>query len=428
MKEIDLKEFLYYQPSPRESVSEDEKYLSLCNKLLKIWDESNILSEVPDELRHLVVIGLIGYFLDVINDLGVWRSFTDECKRRYGYRVPFHKETDDYLVYELNRSDVEFVIWYQLAFNSMQYRFLYPLETELLDLANLMYKELEHHYDEMGPNEDYKEFFNIELNNPEDAEKLYHFIHWFYWKSWLIFPPFQLTFSQIYPEIAQIRQTSPDPSEAKKKIEQLQHQVMSSIPTGPLAYTLKEWLALVLGGRHPKEVEPIYKPMNEEEEGLTEHPLYTAFMAANNLKPLRFIATYSELNSFFIDGLGWEAHVEHLPAMKGHSDFVLMATPHSGLMVAKNIAKSINHPANPLYSQEVAKSQAFNIISQRTVCPGDMLRYICSKGFLTDAAFPEYPSLKDASRQPSYEERREAACNNWDFLARVYLEEFYRGD
>lgn len=429
MKELSIKQFMYSQPGPRDVNATDRIYLDLCNNLLKLWEQSGLLADTSDELRQAAVLGIIGYYQDVLCDTGLWRSFTDECLRKYGRRVPFHSATEEYIVYELNRSDIEFVLWYQLAFNSMQYRFRYPLDPELVELAGIFFTALESGYDDMVNPEDYREFFDVELNNPEYAEKLYNFIHWLYWRSWLIFPPFQLSFSQIYPEMMELRNAAKDEEDAKKKIEQFQHQVMATMPTGPLAYTLREWLALIVEGRHPKEkVRKFVAPEGSGDEGLTEHPFYTSFIKANSGSPIRFIESYKELNRFFIEGMGWEEGQDHLSAMKGHGNFVLMATPHSGLMVAKNIAKCVKHPDNALYDEEYARKYAFNLISQRAVCPGDMLRYICENGWLPDMTFPEYPTLRGSHDMPSEEARRKAAVENWDFLSRAYLQEYYRGD
>lgn len=429
MKEINIKQFLYTQPGPREENATDRIYLGICNKLLRIWEESGLLSEAPEELKHAVIIGLIGYYQDVMCDTGLWRSFTDECKRLYGHKVPFHTSEENYVDYELNRCDIEFVVWYQLAFNSMQFRFRYPLDPEIIELSELFFVSLESEYEVMVNPEGYREFFDVELNNPDESEKLYTFIHWLYWRSWLLFPPFQLSFAQIYPEMIELRNSAKDAEDARKKIEQFQHQIMATMPTGPLAYYLREWLSLIIEGKHPKERPRKYVGVDgNETEGLTEHPFYTSFMKANNGVPIRFIRSYNELNSFFIEGMGWEKDQEHLSSMKGHSDFVLMVTPHSGLMVAKNIAKCVKSPYNSLYDHEYARIHSFDLLSQRAVCPGDMLRYFISNGWLPDTAFPEYPSLRGASLLPDEEKRRLTAVENQDFISRVYLQEYYRGD
>lgn len=425
-----MKQYLFTRPGEPEENATDRIYLDLCNRLLEVWEESGFVADAPDDLRHVVVTGLIGYYQDVLCDTGLWRSFTDECLRRYGRRVPFHADTEEYVVYELNSSDVEFVLWYELAFNSMQFRFRYPLDKEIVGLAGLLFAVLESGYDDMVNPEGHREFFDVELNNPEDSEHLYNFIQWLYWKNWLILPPFQLTYSQLYPELIELQNNSADSADAAKKIDKFRHQIMASLPTGPLALYLREWLSLIVDGRPPKERPRRYiGPDSDDIPAAEEHPYYTAFMKANGDRPLRFIADYAQLNDFFIKGMGWNEGEEHLPAMKSHSDFVLMATPHGGLMVAKNIAKCISHPDNHLYDREYARKFAFNLISQRAVCPGDMLRYICSNGWLPDATFPEYPSLyPEDCRRPTEDERRNAACDNWDFLSRVYLQEYYRGD
>lgn len=104
-----------------------------------------------------------------------------------------------------------------------------------------------------------------------------------------------------------------------------------------------------------------------------------------------------------------------------------MVTPDKGLMVAKNIAKCIKHPANHLYDRDYARKFAFNLISQRAVCPGDMLRYICQNGYLPDATFPEDATICNVNNGFD-EENRKLVAENWDFLARAYLQEYYRGD
>ena len=54
------------------------------------------------------------------------------------------------------------------------------------------------------------------------------------------------------------------------------------------------------------------------------------------------------------------------------------------------------------------------------------LRYICSNGYLPDARFPESAQVIDADGDTENSNRLVAA--NWDFLSRVYLQEYYRGD
>ncbi|MCM1004785.1 MAG: DUF3843 family protein [Prevotella sp.] len=419
MDKINLRQFLVYQPNGEVEQSSDKAYLALANKLYRHWEDNALFQEAPDDLKKVVCIGIVGYYQDIISDAGLWRSFIDQCKQRYGNYVPFHKDNEEYILYELNLADVEFVVWYYLAFNSMQFRFLSPSDTRLLKLANALYHILEDEYDEIPSPENYKSLMDCEFHNPEDTEKLYDLGQWLFWRNWLLFPPFQLSYSQIYSQIVEIQHSSPSQQIAAQRIEELQQEVMTSMPTGPLALYLREWMSLVLDGKLPttkQQAAPVQK----------EHPYYTAFVKANNGMTMRFVKTYDKLNDFFINGMGWEKDEDHLPQFKGHSDFVLMVTIDKGLMLAKDIAKCIKHPENPLYEKEYAEKFAFTLLSQRAVCPSDMLLHICNNGWLPDARFPESVGLDVANQQE--EQSTNLVKDNWDFIARVYLQEFYRAD
>lgn len=419
MDNINIRQFLFAQPKGEVEQSSDKAYLAIANRLYHHWDKNRLLQEAPDDLKKVVCIGLTGYYQDIVADAGLWRSFIDQCKERYGHYVPFHKDSEDYIIYELNLADVEFVTWYYLAFNSMQFRFCSPCDPRLKELAKAMYGILEDEYDEIPAPEHYKDLMDCELHDPEDTEKLYDLGQWLFWRNWLLVPPFQLSYSQIYSQLVEIQHTAPSPEAARSKVDEIREQVMTSMPTGPLALYLREWMGLVLDGKMPAADK-------NPQEPASEHPYYTAFVKANEGRDMRFIHTYEELNDFFINGLGWAKGEEHLPQFKGHADFVLMATYDKGLMVAKDIAKSVKHPENPLYDREHASKFAFTLLSQRAVCPSDMLLHICRNGWLPDARFPEMPSVQNL--EMTEEEQTALVADNWDFIARVYLQEFYRAD
>lgn len=142
MDSINIKQFLFYQPNGDKEQPTDKKYLAVANRLYHLWCEKALLQEVPDDLKKVVCLGLIGYYQDIISDAGLWRIFIDQCKNRYGNYVPFHKDSENYILYELNQADVEFVIWYYLAFNSMQFRFISPLDARILTSANELYQKI----------------------------------------------------------------------------------------------------------------------------------------------------------------------------------------------------------------------------------------------------------------------------------------------
>ncbi|MDE6841912.1 MAG: DUF3843 family protein, partial [Muribaculaceae bacterium] len=70
-----------------------------------------------------------------------------------------------------------------------------------------------------------------------------------------------------------------------------------------------------------------------------------------------------------------------------------------------------------------ARTHAIDLLTERGRCPHDLLERIWHEGWLPDAVFPgDYPD----------EESRVAAhslvTENHDFIARCYLQQYYRGD
>ena len=121
------------------------------------------------------------------------------------------------------------------------------------------------------------------------------------------------------------------------------------------------------------------------------------------------------MNRFFIDGMGWESGKEHLSMAKGAADYVLLVNHDKGMLMARGLARCISDSENPLYDNGYARDHAFELISVRGLCPGDLLQYIFEHDWLPDAVFP------------GTDDRLTVAANR-DFIARCYLQQYYRGD
>lgn len=85
------------------------------------------------------------------------------------------------------------------------------------------------------------------------------------------------------------------------------------------------------------------------------------------------------------------------------------------MLLAKNVARCIADPENPLYDKKYAELMAIELLAVRGKCPGDLLNYIEENNWLPDARFPDTDDAQLVS-------------DNWDFIARCYLQEYYRGD
>lgn len=398
---ITKEQFLLRQPSFPETVSSDPFYYQTACDLLKAATDAR--APFSEALLGRAALCLTGYYQDIVSDAGLWRGFINECRRLYGFTVPFFETGEDYVDYELNRADVSFLTWYALAMNDDSLRALSPLSEEVERLSALWYGILEERYDEAPMPEDYNMAHELEFHDPEDQQQIFRLGHWLFLHSYLLTPAYSMTLASILAE-PEMQGKANDHTKLAARLE----QSMTQDPTGPLALYLPEWLYLTIADRMPK------KP-KEDKASDSPHKYYTLFTKATGGRDIAYFRTYDELNAFFIDALGWEKGERHLDQLAGSSDFVLMVNREKGLLLARNVARCIADPANSLYDSRYAADHAFELLTVRGLCPGDLLRRILAEGWLPDATFPGTQTQALVKR-------------NADFIARCYLQLYYRGD
>lgn len=405
MKElISQQQFLLRQPSFPKKSNTDSYYFDLANRLANIIANENLLPGWQESLKNRVALGLTGYLQDILTDSGIWRSFIVRNNDLYGKWLPFYDIPEDYIPHELNETDVRFLIWYTLTMNSEEeLRLTDPENPDIERTAKRLHQELDNVYeDEDAPMpEDYFIWRGLELNNPAETDDVFHFGHWLFMHCYLMTPAYAMTLAELMmnPDLKN--------GENMELLQKTLEESMMEDPTGPLALYLKEWLFLILEGKMPPE------PSKTAQEA-SEHPYYTRFMEATDGQPIQFFATYGELNDFFIHALGW-GEGEHLAALKERKDFVLLVNREKGMLCAADVAGCIDLPGNPCYNKEYAATHAIDLLTMRGRCPADLLHYIFKHDALPDAVFP------GSSNHRLVKENR-------DFIARCYLQKYYRGD
>ncbi|MCH5230252.1 MAG: DUF3843 family protein [Muribaculaceae bacterium] len=399
---ISKEQFLLRQPSMPEETETDKFYFGICNRLAEVAKERDLFPSYPEKVVERAALAMTGYYQDVVSDAGIWRSFIDECRRLYGFTVPFYsKDGDEYFDYELNQADVKFMVWYALSMNYENRRVCYPYDKEILEGAEVWYHELEAYYDEAPIPVNYRFSAELEIHNEEDRPEIMRLANWLFLHCYLMTPAFAMSLSEIASEYDLSKEDGV--VEMQKRLD----IAMWQDPTGPLALYLGEWLYLIVEGKPAPE--PKEKKQSEP------HKYYTAFTQYTGGKTIQFFSTYEEMNRFFIEALGWAEGEEHLNQIKNDRDFVLMVEERKGMLLARNIAKCISCPDNNLYDKEYAENHAMDLLTERGLCPGDLLRYVCSHGWLPDAHFPDTDDYKIVGE-------------TWDFISRCYLQSYYRGD
>lgn len=404
MGTITKREFDIRQPYFPETSDFDDFYFKVANLIEDGIAKTEFGQGLSSLMRSHLALMFVGYLQDVVNDAGVWRSFIDANRKLYGYAVPFHEISDDYIDYELNREDVRFLTWYGVAMMDVNHRALYPLDSRLMDMADKVFSFLEKVYDDAPMEVKYDIVRGLSLTDPADQEDIFHLAHWLFNNCWLMTPAYALTLNFMVnsPEV----KADPEGVVLNKMID----AAVSEDPTGPLALFTPEWIYLLINRKLPATALP--QPETKTED---LHPYYVKFTEATGGKRIAYFKEYAELNRFFIEKLEWEAGQEHLVQMKSSHDFVLLVNPAKGMLLAKDVARCIADPENPLYDRDYARIMAIELLAVRGKCPTDLLKVVEENNWLPDAQFPE-------SGDPGLVRR------HWDFIARCYLQEFYRGD
>ncbi|MDR0891069.1 MAG: DUF3843 family protein [Mediterranea sp.] len=138
-------------------------------------------------------------------------------------------------------------------------------------------------------------------------------------------------------------------------------------------------------------------------------------LEASGGDPLLFLDSYAAGEEFFTNTLGWRLVEDDLDSKtKENTTYVLYANP-KGLLVAPSVAPFFAHPRNPTYDPAYARDLGWAVFHAKGLCPFDLLKYAMEHNLLPDVVFPNTT-------------HEETLRENWDFVARWFLGEYYEGD
>jgi len=137
------------------------------------------------------------------------------------------------------------------------------------------------------------------------------------------------------------------------------------------------------------------------------------FLEASGGKPLMFFDSHREWAAFAVEKMGWRDH-DFIDSYKECRNFIMYGNP-KGVLMALDIAECLAHEDNPCYDQKLAVVNAYRLFCEQGLCPFDLLKYAMEYRLLPDAQFP-------------FEDGKRLLHENWDFVARWFLDEYYEGD
>jgi hypothetical protein len=163
--------------------SSDSYYATVGNKILHRYEKLRLREFSPLELKECA-INITQYFEDVVSDFGLWRSFTNWHKENYGKFIPFyHYEEDKYYQDEPHIQDCMLIIW--LTVHNMRPNAIpYPMDLNIVGLAQAAWDILNEEFEKVPVNEDLKNLIaNAEYANDFFMQR--DILKWLFFNSYL---------------------------------------------------------------------------------------------------------------------------------------------------------------------------------------------------------------------------------------------------
>ena len=172
----------------------DQYYTELANEIYHALDEACFTHQFKNvEDAKQLALCIAGYFEDVISGTCVWKTFTAECKKRYGSYIPFYENEKDFInntitendapydPEEINVADIKFLCWHHYQ-QSTYVQEAVPFLFSTMELAaKLAYNVLDKEYETAPENTRLYDFL-CEL--PTDEEHFYEYrdaLAWFHY-------------------------------------------------------------------------------------------------------------------------------------------------------------------------------------------------------------------------------------------------------
>jgi len=247
IKKIFIKEWQSLKPYEEYSIT-DIYYLKLSNKFKEILfiKYIDVFESILDESDiNLLSCLLASYFEDIISETNIFVAFTNKHKELYGKRLPFF-DTTEYYEEEVNIQDIQFLIWYFL--NTIQYvKFINPHKQEFYDIATDIIQILDEEYEYAPENQVLKKYYSLDKNE-SDYYIVRDVIDIVLFRSYFFHTDTKQKLLEVEQEIIE---KSKNDEFLLSYLRDARDEVLFSSRTKILSLPGQEWLAEILGKKHP---------------------------------------------------------------------------------------------------------------------------------------------------------------------------------
>lgn len=427
---------------PYEKADEtDLYYTELANEIYHALDEACYTHNFKnmDDAKQLA-LSIAGYFEDVISGTGIWKTFTEECKQRYGAYIPFYEKESEFIksplneddpAYdpeEINIADVKFLLWHHYQQSSFVQEAVPFLFGTLELAAKLAYNILDREYETAPENERLLTYLSempeIEGNaeaTEEDIEKNKELdeIHRRDTLAWFHYGCYFNVGNQKRLQFT-LQQMANSPQGLTEPLAySVQMEMTIAGRNNLLALTSYEWLCKICKNMPTHKLwedEEFKKKATElhekadHEKAIHDYNLLKAKGYEDKFIFLEDVKTLKE----FLKEIDFELPKDIRFPLKYEKGIILSGSPYTGINISFGLAHCIASPENPYYVQERAETDSFGIISGNGLpFPYEIVCKLIENNLIPDANIFTSQYVK--------EEGLKITQANLQFLADYYL-------
>ncbi len=426
----------------------DLYYAELANEIYHALDEACFTHQFKntDEAKGLA-LSIASYFEDVISGTCIWKTFTAECKKRYGAYIPFYENESDFLASntlsqndepydpdEINFADVKFLCWHHYQQSSYVQEAVPFLFGTMEVAAKLAYDILNREYETAPENERLHSFLceipTFELDeNPEAADetsddkkptrKDFLEVYRRDMLAWFHYGCYFNVGNQKRLQIA-LQQMANSPQGLNEQMAySIQMDMTISTRNNLLALTSAEWLEKICEQQATHELweDEDFKKMIAEMDAHIDHEQalkdYNLLKAKGYGDKFIFLEDTKALLEFF-KTIGYEKRADLKLPQRYEKGIIVCGSPYTGLNITFGLAHCIAAEGNPYYNQDRASDDSFGIIcGYGHAFPYEIVCRLIDAGMLPDANMFTSKYVK--------EEGLKITQANLQFLADYYL-------
>ena len=203
MKKVYTKDWMSLQPySLSDEV--DIYYVKTANNIVPMLQELVQSNGFSENSTRSIAIYLTAWFQDIVSETGIWKIFTNECTKRYGYPVPFmsSQKGNEYYEGEINLDDIRFLLWhYCQCIKRCSGNILNPEDPTLEKITYQIYDYLFDEYETAPANKRLYDIFYNATTGEEDFYTFEELLEWFHFCSYIGFEnhaEYQILTQEIY--------------------------------------------------------------------------------------------------------------------------------------------------------------------------------------------------------------------------------------